>query len=269
MNNQYSLSVIAAAAVALVAVSAPVHASKMDSGIEASAKQSYVFKNYLKGDAVKVQSKGGVVTLTGSVSEESKRALAGETVAALPEVKRVENKLEVKGDHPAEKSDAWLKAKVKTTLFFHRSVSVATDVDVKDGVVTLRGEANSPAERDLTTEYAKDVDGVKDVKNEMTVAKAAKAEPAVGDKMAMMGDKMGDKMATMGDKMDDASVTALVKMTLLGHRSTSAINTSVKTTHGVVTLTGKAANDAEKALATKLASDVNGVTSVDNQMTIN
>lgn len=260
MNNKYLHALIAPAAIALLAVSAPLHAASMDSAIEANAKQSYVFKSYLKGDDVKVESKNGVVTLTGTVSEDSRKALAGETVAALPDVKKVENKLEVKGDRPAEKSDLWLKTKVKSTLFFHRSVSVGTEVDVKDGVVTLRGEASSEAEKELTTEYAKDIEGVNSVKNEMTVAKAAKA--------AKTSTTVGDKLEKAVDKVDDASVTALVKMTLLGHRSTSALHTAVKTTNGVVTLTGTAANDAERALATKLASDVNGVNTVKNEMTI-
>jgi osmotically-inducible protein OsmY len=43
----------------------------------------------------------------------------------------------------------------------------------------------------------------------------------------------------------------IAKMTLLYHRSTSALNTSVKTKNGVVTLTGKAKNASEKDLATK------------------
>ena len=40
--------------------------------------------------------------------------------------------------------------------------------------MTLKGEADNQAQKDLTTEYAKDVDGVKDVKNEMTVSKTLK-----------------------------------------------------------------------------------------------
>jgi osmotically-inducible protein OsmY len=72
----------------------------------------------------------------------------------------------------------------------------------------------------------------------------------------------------MGGKIDDSSITALVKMTLLYHRSTSALNTSVTTKKGVVTLSGKAGNAAEMNLATKLTNDVNGVKSVKNRMTI-
>jgi hyperosmotically inducible periplasmic protein len=55
---------------------------------------------------------------------------------------------------------------------------------------------------------------------------------------------------------------------LLYHRSTSALNTKVETKEGVVTLSGKAKNAAEKDLATKLVNDVYGVKSVVNTMTI-
>jgi osmotically-inducible protein OsmY len=240
---------VALMAIALLVTSGPVQASKTDDRIEASAKESYVFKTYLKDDAIKVKSKDGAVTLTGTVAEESHKALAGETVANLPEVKSVDNKLEVKGA-PAEKSDAWLTTKVKTTLLFHRHVSAMTKVATKDGIVTLQGEAPNQAQKDLTTEYAKDVEGVKDVKNEMTVAKSAEAA------------------RTVGDKVDDASITALVKMSLLYHRSTSGLKTSVATKDGVVTLTGKASSAAALDLATKFASDVNGVKSVNNKMTV-
>lgn len=37
----------------------------------------------------------------------------------------------------------------------------ATEVIANDGIVTLRGDAASQAQKDLTTEYAKNVDGVK------------------------------------------------------------------------------------------------------------
>jgi osmotically-inducible protein OsmY len=111
--------------------------------------------------------------------------------------------------------------------------------------------ADNLAQKELTTEYAMDIDHVKSVNNEMTITK----------NLATSGE-------TMGDKIDDASVTASVKSALLSHRSTSALHTSVSTTDGVVTVTGVAKNAAEKSLVTKLASDINGVTSVVNNMTI-
>ena len=250
MKAKYSIFIMVAA-VALLVLSVPVHASKMDSRIELSAKKSYVFKTYLKGDDIKIQSTDGAVTLTGIVADNFNKSLAQETVAGLPGVISVDNRLEVKDAPPTANSDAWISGKVKATLLFHRSVSgFTTEVGVKDGIVTLRGDAASQAQKELTTEYAKDIEGVKDVKNEMTVTKTSK------------------KVQTVGQKVDDASITAQVKLSLLYHRSTSAINTKVETKRGVVTLYGKAGNAAEVKLATKFANDINGVKGVKNRMII-
>jgi len=238
----------------LLAFSAPVvHAeTNMDGRIESSARQSYVFKTYLQEDDIKIQSKDGAVTLTGVVSENFHKSLALETVTGLPGVKSVENKLEVKDASPTANSDAWLRDKVKVALLFHRSVSATkTDVEVKDGIVTLRGVAASHSQRELTTEYARDVEGIKSVNNEMTVSESSEKAPR-----------------TVGEKIDDASITAQVNMILLNHRSTSVLNTTVKTKRGIVTLGGKARDTAEKDLVSKLVADIKGVKSVRNRMTI-
>lgn len=241
-----------AVATALLANAVLSRASDADQAVESSFKNSYVNKTYLKDDAVKVEAKDGVVTLTGTVSEESSKNLAQETAARLPGVNRVDNQLQTKAEVATENADAWTARKVKFALRFHRNVSGGnTEVDVVEGVVTLKGEASSLAQKELTAEYAKDIEGVKDVKNEMTVA-AAPVPP----------------VQTVGEKLDDASITAQVKLALLTHRSTSAVKTQVETRDGEVTLTGIAKNDAEKSLVTKLASDIHGVTTVKNQMTV-
>jgi len=251
MKSTYSLTLLAAASALLVA-SAPLRAADTDSRIESSAAKSYTFKTYLKDDSIKIDSKEGVVTLTGTVADASHKSMAENTVASLPGVKSVDNELLINGEQPAEHSDTWITMKVKTALLFHRNVSATgTSVYTKDGIVTLQGEADSMAQKELTTEYAKDIDNVKSVNNEMTIAKT----PAVPD-------------ATIGDKIDDASITAEVKSSLLSHHSTSALHTGVTTADGVVTLSGVAHNEAEKSLVTKLATDINGVTSVINNMTI-
>lgn len=243
------------AAAALLILGMPLHAAQSDGDIETSAKQSHVFKNYLQNDDIKIKSKDGVVTLTGVVSGNYHKTLAQETVANLPGVKSVDNKLELKDTPPSANTDAWVHDNVGAALMFHRSVSPAsTQYDVKDGVVTLKGEASSQAQKELATEYAMDVEGVKDVKNEMTVAKDQ--------------EKADDNKQTIAETIDDTSITTKVKMTLLYHRSTSGLKTKVETQDGVVTLTGEAKNAAEATLATKLASDVNGVKEVNNQMSV-
>jgi osmotically-inducible protein OsmY len=99
------------------------------------------------------------------------------------------------------------------------------------------------------------VEGVKNVNNEMTV-------------VAPQEKTTGEKKDAIGESIDDASTTALVKSTLLHHRSTSALNTKVETKEGVVNLIGKAKNKAEKDLVTKIVSDVQGVKKVDNNMSV-
>jgi osmotically-inducible protein OsmY len=155
MKAMYRLAVMMVAAVALLALSMPAHASKTDARIESSAKKSYVFQTYLQGDDIKIQSLNGAVTLTGTVAEESHKLLAQDTVANLPGVESVDNKLTIKGESPAEQSDTWITAKVKTIFLFHRNVSAMTEVSTKDGIVTLKGKALNNAQKDLTTEYAK------------------------------------------------------------------------------------------------------------------
>jgi osmotically-inducible protein OsmY len=67
--------------------------------------------------------------------------------------------------------DASVTAAVKLALLTHRSTSaLKTDVDTKDGMVTIRGMAKNQAEKDLVTKLAGDINGVKEVKNEMTVS---------------------------------------------------------------------------------------------------
>jgi len=250
MKSVFSLT-LASIASSLVLSVLPACAADTDDRIESAAAKSYVFKTYLKDDSIKTESKDGVVTLTGSVTDASHKSLAENTVENLPGVKSVNNQLLVSGEQPAEHSDTWINMKVKSALLFHRNVSAATTVYVKDGIVTLQGEASSQAEKELTTEYAQDVENVKEVKNNMTIAKVT----------VVSGE-------TTGEKIDDASITAQVKSSLLSHRSTSALHTKVSTTDGVVTVSGPAKNEAEKSLVGKLAGDVRGVISVVNNMTV-
>ncbi len=237
---------------ALFITAAPLRAADTDDRIESAATKSYTFKTYLKDDSIKVDSENGAVTLTGTVADDSHKSLAENTVSSLPGVTSVNNQLAVVGQQPAEHSDAWITTKVKTALLFHRNVSASgTTVTTTGGIVTLTGVADSVAQKELTTEYAKDIDNVKSVNNEMTITATPKTPTP-----------------TMGDKIDDASITAQVKTALLSHHSTSALHTTVSTTDGVVTVGGIAKNDAERSLVTKLATDIEGVISVVNNMTI-
>ena len=241
-----------AATAAMCSLGSPLQGSETDERIATSFETSYVFKTYLAEDSVTTKVKDGVVTLSGTVADEAHKSLAQETAAGLPGVLRVDNQLATKGEVAAERSDGWIARRVRLALLFHRNVSARKiSVEVKDGIVTLKGETSSQAKKELTIEYAKDIDGVREVKDAMTVM----ATPAPAERSA-------------GELVDDASIIALVKAALVTHRSTSAIKTGVETRTGVVTITGIAKNAAEKSLVTKLVGDTNGVTDVKNLMTI-
>ena len=237
------------APIALIMVGLPLQAASQDQRIESSAKSSYNFMTYLKDDNIKVSSSEGVVTLTGTVTREHHRSLAEETVEGLAGVKRVNNQLTVIGDQPTEHSDAWMTMKVKGVLAFHKNVSASdTEVNTEGGVVTLTGKADTESQKQLTSEYARDVDGVLEVRNNTVVTP--------------------HPHRSMGTKVDDSSITAQIKTTLLFHKSTHTLATKVTTKDGVVTLHGEAKNGAERDLVTKLAEDIEGVKLVHNRMTV-
>ena len=241
--------------VLLVLIASPIAlfaSSDTDRKIQDAAKDSYNYRTVLEGH-VKVKSHDGIVTLTGTVQDNDEKALAEDTVENLPGVMSVKNEIKVESSYP-EHSDAWMAFKIRSRLLVKGHVSAtSTKVAVLDGNVTLSGTADTMAQKELTEVYAKEIDWVKSVKNDIVVLD----KPAAGD--------MGD---TVGEKMDDASITSQVKYALLSHKSTSALKTKVTTNDGVIMITGEAASDDEKALVTKLAQDVRGVKSVNNNMTV-
>ena len=215
-----------------------------DQKIEAAAKDSYNYRTVLE-DHVTVQAKDGVVTLTGTVADKDDRALAVDTVENLPGVVAVKNEIKVESVHP-EKSDAWMAMKIRGRLLVRANVSADTNVEVKDGHARLTGTAANVAQKELTGIYAGEIDGVTKVTNDLVIT----------------------DRPTLAEKIDDASITSQVKFALLTHKATSAVKTKVVTTDGVVLVTGEAASAAERSLVTKLARDVRGVNSVNNEMKV-
>lgn len=228
--------------------------SDTDRKIEEAAQASYNYRTVLE-DHVKVKAKDGIVTLTGTVQDNDERALAVDTVENLPGVTAVKNEIEVKPNHP-EKSDAWMAVQIRGRLLVKGKVSAtSTQVAVTDGVVTLTGTADNLAQKELTGVYAREIDGVRIVENNIVVKDETTMAAEAGQ-------------TTMAEKIDDASITSQVKYALLTHKSTRALKTKVTTNNGAVLISGEASSDAEKALVTKLAGDVRGANSVQNDMTV-
>jgi osmotically-inducible protein OsmY len=234
----------------IVASTVPMFAtSDTDSKIVDAAKASYNYRTLFE-DKVTVRADDGIVTLTGTVADRDLKSVAEDTVTGIPGVMRVDNQIKIDSELK-EHSDAWIAWKIRYQLLVRANVSNSnTKVDVKDGAVLLTGTAENTAQKELTGVYAKEINGVKSLRNELVVtANAADTK-------------------TVAETMDDASITSQVKFALFSHKSTSALKTKVTTTNGVVAITGVAANDAEKSLVGKLATSIRGVKSVNNDMTV-
>ena len=238
--------------VLLVLIASPIAlfaSSETDRKIEDAAKASYNYRTVLENH-VTVTVDDSVVTLTGTVGDRDLKVLAEDTVSNLPGVTRVDNQI-VLDPALAEHSDGWIAIKLRTQLLVRANVSAAnTAVIVKDGVVTLTGTADNLAQKELTAEYAKEIVGVKSVKNDIVV----NASPSMAQ--------------TISEKIDDTSITTQVKYALFSHRSTSALKTDVTTTDGVVAVTRRSRLRCGKSLVGKLAETIRGVKSVTNDMTV-
>src|ERR1041384_8677122 len=92
MRTKHVLALMTALAV--VTNCTPLRAARNDDArIVSAAKQSYVYRTYLKNDDIKIQADDGAVTLKGEVPDRSHKDMAADTVESLPGAQRVDNKL--------------------------------------------------------------------------------------------------------------------------------------------------------------------------------
>lgn len=83
-----------------------------------------------------------------------------------------------------------------------------------------------------------------------------------------LGNTMERKADQAGQAIDDAAITTSLKGKYLADSTLKGLDISVETQQGVVTLTGSVQSDSAKELATTIAQGVDGVKSVNNQLTV-
>lgn len=158
-----------------------------DAWIDGKAEATLLFNGNLDSFDINTDVKDGNVVLTGKVENSVDKKLAEELVANIDGVSSVDNKLTVVNDNDMHKemsddmedtvdegtselTDAKIATVIKTRLLMDTDISgFDIDVDVENGVVTLTGEVDSDAERDLAVEIAKNASDVKDVESDLRV----------------------------------------------------------------------------------------------------
>jgi osmotically-inducible protein OsmY len=78
----------------------------------------------------------------------------------------------------------------------------------------------------------------------------------------------GEKLAAAGQAVDNTALAARVKAALIAAPGLKSARIDVDAANGVVTLVGTAENPDKRDLAAQLASNVEGVASVRNQIVV-
>jgi len=231
-----------------------------DARLEGQLWTSYALNRHLNPFDLKVEVRDGTAVVSGKVEESVQRDLAKEIALGINGIERVDNRIEVASDQAIRRStdgerhfgnrvsDATTTATVKSKLLWNRNTEgLAITVSTTGGTVTLEGEVDSDANRQLAERIAANTEGVTGVNNRLQI-------------------KEGSRTAErdVGDAVSDAWITSKVKSTLLFSRNVSGTDIRVETRDGVVKLEGRVASSAEKALAVELARDIRGVKRVDD-----
>jgi len=153
-----------------------------DATITATVKSKFLWNQHISGLDINVDTKNGIVTLTGEVESDIQRQLAIQIARNTRSVEGVRDRLVVIAK-PKEKEpdlmtrtgqvagDAWITAKVRSTLLFSRSADGASlEVSTENGVVTLKGVVLNRDQAREVTDLAGNVVGVKEVRADLKVA---------------------------------------------------------------------------------------------------
>ena len=116
-------------------------------------------------------------------------------------------------------------------------------VDAKNGIAVLKGTVENEDQRRLAEDTVRGIPGVEQIENQVRVTNEPK-------------------------ESSDDWIALKVRSALLFHRNVSATGTHVAVRDGVVSLTGTANSEAEKALAAEYANDIKGVRRIDNQIQV-
>lgn len=145
-----------------------------DSGITAKAKAALVDDEAIKSTDISVNTHQGVVTLSGFVTSQDQAEKAVAVVQKVEGVKSVSDKLHVKDSKTTSlkgyAGDAATTSEIKAKLLADDIVpSRNVKVETTDGVVQLSGTVANKAQSDRAEQIAKAIEGVKSVKNDLTI----------------------------------------------------------------------------------------------------
>jgi osmotically-inducible protein OsmY len=246
---------------------------------------------------IDVRARDGVVTLEGTVANESAREHAAFLAQQMEGVRSVDNQLRVQApgqtadagapmrtpEAPAaaapasqqgdERAPGWITTKIQAQYFVDTEVK-PWNIDVttrRDGTVTLQGDVDDTASRDAAERIARATEGVTNVENHLRVRGEREQ---TGDTAARTGSRMpradDDAAEADSDGIDhpDGWLTAKVQAKYFMDSEVKGRRINVDTNDGVVTLSGQVETAAERRQAVALAHNTEGVREVIDQLEV-
>jgi len=215
-----------------------------DSWLTAKTKIALFADERVKGRQVSVETVNATVTLRGKVDSDEAKAAAASVAKAVEGVNSVRNDLQVvpPGDRKmTDASDKDITQQVEGRLARDAQLK-KVDVRADGGAVILTGTVPSIGASARASELAREVPGVRSVKNELTYDAARREGPRVSSPGSQ--EVMGMQQALKDKGFDPGPIDGT-----LGPRTTSALKEYQKSEN--VTITGKMDRDTAAKLGVK------------------
>jgi osmotically-inducible protein OsmY len=169
-------------------------------------------------------------------------------------------------------ADAWITTQVKSKLVGDREIRARDiDVDTHDGVVTLKGKILNEQLRQLAIVLVNRTEGVKQVVDQLQVQVApppdVQANRGTPGAVATSG-SVGASAPVTVDSGGDARIVTTIQSKYFQDDRIKGRHIDVASRGGVVTLNGEVADETERAQALLLARTVDGVTRVEDNLTV-
>jgi hyperosmotically inducible protein len=141
-----------------------------DATINTAVKNKLAAEPTTSAAKIDVDTSNGVVTLSGKVPTAAEKSEAERIARNTQGVRQVVNNISVEGGESAGGGtfdDAAILTSIKSK--YVTNGIIGTNVDVKNGEVTITGEVDNPQEKARAEEIARQTSGVKSVKNMLTI----------------------------------------------------------------------------------------------------
>ena len=227
-----------AALVAAAGLVFSVACAQTDAGVSTNVKTKLAADDTVKAYQIDVDTRNGVVTLTGTVENAAAKEQAVTIARNTDGVRDVVDQITVG--------------------------AAATTGDRDDNGLTIDDDAEAQARRganEAREEGREAADAARRGANEVR-QEGREAADAAGRAAERAGDRAGDAANRAGAVVTDAAITSAVKAKFLADASVKGLKIDVDTKDHVVTLNGTVSSRAEADRAMMLARNTEGVTRV-------